>query len=668
MQLVVTLDSGDTLTFGTDESWRSTPSHILGADLIAGEVHDLRRRADWRALGDLAAGPCDEDHGFDRAVRVTGSARAPHRGHPARRPCASSHPGRWVVDFGQNINGWIRLADLGPGRHRAHPRPTASGSTRTATSPRTTSPIAALVPRSSAIRPVPGRPGDRRRHRRRRVRAPPQHQGVPVRAHRGPSAARSTADDITGSRRAHRPRAPSAASSARTIASTPSTASPSGASADNACDIPTDCPTRERAGWTGDWQIFVDTAAFLYDVGGFSVKWLRDLAAEQRADGKVTNLVPDPTPATTGHRHLAACSKAPPVGATPRFTSRGPSTAPPATARCSPSQWDSAKALGRLRRQRGRHGRHPSRIERSAEPAPHERYLWDSGWHFGEWLEAGENLDDAIAARHGRRPRPRRHRVPPPLGRRTRRSPRRSDEPAMPADYADLAANVADAWRTEFLDDDGTTTPDTQANLCPRARLRPRPRRAARRSRRAGSSSSSAPPAPTSDRVPGHPLPATGPRRHRPPRRRLRAPVPGHRAVLAHMVDRGATTVWEDWGGVDADGTPHASLNHYSKGAVISFLHQYVAGLQLVEPGYRRFRVAPRPGGGITWRTRRPRLAVRQHRGRLAATDGHGVIDITVPPGTEAELVLPDAVARHPAARSASTHVADLTRSLPAAD
>ena len=56
------------------------------------------------------------------------------------------------------------------------------------------------------------------------------------------------------------------------------------------------------------------------------------------------------------------------------------------------------------------------------------------------------------------------------------------------------------------------------------------------------------------------------------------------------MVDRGATTVWEEWGGVDDEGNPHASLNHYSKGAVIGFLHRYVAGLQVLEPGYRRFR------------------------------------------------------------------------------
>ena len=63
---------------------------------------------------------------------------------------------------------------------------------------------------------------------------------------------------------------------------------------DNACEIPTDCPTRERSGFTGDWQIFVPTGAFLYDVAGFSSRWLRDLTADQWDDGRVPNFVPDP--------------------------------------------------------------------------------------------------------------------------------------------------------------------------------------------------------------------------------------------------------------------------------------------------------------------------------------------------------------------------------------
>ena len=61
------------------------------------------------------------------------------------------------------------------------------------------------------------------------------------------------------------------------------------------------------------------------------------------------------------------------------------------------------------------------------------------------------------------------------------------------------------------------------------------------------------------------------------------------------MVDRGATTVWERWNGVDADGVAHESLNHYSKGAVVSFLHRHVAGLVPTSPGYRTFRVRPLP-------------------------------------------------------------------------
>ena len=99
------------------------------------------------------------------------------------------------------------------------------------------------------------------------------------------------------------------------------------------------------------------------------------------------------------------------------------------------------------------------------------------------------------------------------------------------------------------------------------------------------------------------------------------------------MIDRGATTVWERWEGVDDDGVPHESLNHYSKGAVVSFLHRYVAGLQRLEPTWRRFRVAPRPGGGIT-------SAATEHvtpHGRVAVSwrlDGDALhIEVTVPTG-----------------------------------
>ena len=85
------------------------------------------------------------------------------------------------------------------------------------------------------------------------------------------------------------------------------------------------------------------------------------------------------------------------------------------------------------------------------------------------------------------------------------------------------------------------------------------------------------------------------------------------------MIDRGATTMWERWEGIDEDGVPHESLNHYSKGAVISFLHRYVAGLTRLEPTWRRFRVQPRPGRRHHRGVGDARDPARHGVGRLAA-------------------------------------------------
>lgn len=72
----------------------------------------------------------------------------------------------------------------------------------------------------------------------------------------------------------------------------------------NFVDVPTDCPQRdERLGWTGDAQVFAATACYLHDSHDFFVKWLRDVMADQRADGEIAHVVPDPT---RGHEDLYA--------------------------------------------------------------------------------------------------------------------------------------------------------------------------------------------------------------------------------------------------------------------------------------------------------------------------------------------------------------------------
>ena len=63
---------------------------------------------------------------------------------------------------------------------------------------------------------------------------------------------------------------------------------------DNFLDIPTDCPQRnERLGWTGDAQVFIKTACYQFDVKKFFIKWLRDMATEQRFDGAIPHVIPD---------------------------------------------------------------------------------------------------------------------------------------------------------------------------------------------------------------------------------------------------------------------------------------------------------------------------------------------------------------------------------------
>jgi alpha-L-rhamnosidase len=62
----------------------------------------------------------------------------------------------------------------------------------------------------------------------------------------------------------------------------------------NFMDIPTDCPQRsERFGWAGDVQIFSRTASFNQDVKAFFLKWLADLAAEQGTNGGLPVFIPD---------------------------------------------------------------------------------------------------------------------------------------------------------------------------------------------------------------------------------------------------------------------------------------------------------------------------------------------------------------------------------------
>lgn len=60
----------------------------------------------------------------------------------------------------------------------------------------------------------------------------------------------------------------------------------------NFVDVPTDCPTRERMGWTGDSQIIFDTASYLFDCHAFFRKHIKDVYDRQDKNGRLPQIAP----------------------------------------------------------------------------------------------------------------------------------------------------------------------------------------------------------------------------------------------------------------------------------------------------------------------------------------------------------------------------------------
>jgi alpha-L-rhamnosidase len=157
----------------------------------------------------------------------------------------------------------------------------------------------------------------------------------------------------------------------------------------NFCDIPTDCPTRERAGWTGDAGVFVDAGLYLMDCYPVFDKWLGDCRHMQYADGKLANIAP-----INGH---------------PSFFTK---------MLCSSVGWGDASILvpyalykryGNLRilqdnyemmkrwytflEKRAAKVKLKERFQRN----PYKKYTVTSGMDYGEWCEPGVDMRQAMS-------------------------------------------------------------------------------------------------------------------------------------------------------------------------------------------------------------------------------------------------------------------------------
>jgi alpha-L-rhamnosidase len=411
----------------------------------------------------------------------------------------------------------------------------------------------------------------------------------------------------------------------------------------NFTDTPTDCPTRERSGWTADINVFAPTATTLVDAQAFLRRYLRNVALEQFPDGTVPPFIPkeasrDSTRLFRTVQHWVASS----VG-WGDVTTMLPWTLY--------RYYGDVRVLERQYESMRRwvdHLEHAARTRRGAarwfgkRAGKLERYVLDTGFHFGEWLRPGEEPPSTfgrnilrppavVATAYFAHSASLLARIAAVLGR-----------DAEAQRYAELADKVRAAWRAAFVHEDGRIGDDRQDDYVRALAFHlvtpdQRPATLARlvklieaADHHLGTGFLSTPMLLPTLAENGRPDVA------------LRLLSQDSSPSWLHQVKLGATTTWETWQGYDEKGQGRFSHNHYALGAVIGWLQEGLAGLSPAAPGYRHIRIAPVIGGGLTHAAASVDTPFGLARSAWKLANENVELEVLVPPGASAEVHLGD--------------------------
>lgn len=598
-RLTMHFADGSAVQVVTDETWRAVASTVVTDDLYDGEHLDLTRERG--AEHPVLVTPLEQE----RVVAAHGPTIVRHE---AISPLTlTPTPTGLLVDFGQNLVGWMRLRARGPRGHRlvlthAEVLDGAELARRPLRSARAEDTVI-LSGGDDRIEPTLTFHGFRYAHIEGwTTEVAGSIEAVVV----GSDLERigTFACSDTTLTRFHR----NVVWSLR----------------GNTVGIPTDCPQRdERLGWTGDIAVFAPAACFVYDMTGFLRDWLADLRAEQQVyDGRVPYVVPDALP---GWAVI-------------------PGEQPESVAIWSDAAvwvpwavWEASGEIAVLAESYPSMCAHLERVGTRLSP----RGVWEGDFQFGDWLDPTAPPDNPIqaVADPGVIATAALHRSLDVTARTAAALGRDADAAAWETRAATLRQAFADA----YIDDAGRIRSDAPAVYAL---------------------------AIVSGVVRGDAARAAGDRLAA----LLRAA--GHRVIAGfagapYLCDalartgylddayalllgreepswlsplaRGATTIWERWDSLRADGTVNpgemTSFNHYALGAVADWMHRAVAGISPAAPGYDRVRIDPRPGGGLTWargsvRTRHGLIAVQWNRD----ASGEVAVAYCAPDGVEVEF------------------------------
>lgn len=388
----------------------------------------------------------------------------------------------------------------------------------------------------------------------------------------------------------------------------------------NFLEVPTDCPQRnERLGWTGDAQVFAPTACFNFDTAGFYAKWQDDLLDSQGDDGHVPPVVPTLKLGHDGGPAWADAMVIVPWSAYRAFDDK----------RLLETHFDSLR-------------KYVDFLEKHNSINLIRCHPDQEGWRgYGDWLspEAGDP---------GRAPTPRDligtayfARCAFLCAEIAQRIGKKDEEKSL----RDLHARVKDAFAKEYITPNGRVVGDTQTgvllalafDLVPAEHRQRVEKQLVHLVHERGDHLATG--------FVGTPLllptlSAIG-------QTELAYKVlkqEGYPGWLFTM-KQGATTMWERWNSYTKDGgfgdAGMNSFNHYAYGAVGEWIYANTGGISLIENAYKRSRIAPVPGGGISW----AKCSVETPYGPLSTSwkDGEQSFDleIVIPANTSARVVLP---------------------------
>ena len=356
----------------------------------------------------------------------------------------------------------------------------------------------------------------------------------------------------------------------------------------NYVEIPTDCPTRERAGWSGDINVFSETACWLTDTNRFLNKWLKDFALEQKEDGSLPYVIPevdmDIIPVVNMNevpRNSAGWSDAFIHVPMVLYRFYGDTKA-------IETVYEGAKRFIDFDLKRAE----KKNILHLFKTGKHYRYILDTGYHWGEWTEPGhEMMKDLVKAFFF----PDAEVATAWLYHSTKEVAEMAGILGKTADekkYSEIAGKIRDAYRKEFLKN-GTVKSDRQCRYVrpvmmglvsdeeAKTIMADLNEMIVKNGYKIGTGFL------TTFRI-LHTLAEYG-YADTAYRLLLNEECPG----WLYEIRKGATTTWEKWTNIGDDNVPHDSMNHYSPGAAVSFVFECICGIKATAPGFKTVQIKP---------------------------------------------------------------------------